>query len=249
MYRSTVVVGAIGSDQFYPLGTGTFFRTTSGVVCVTAAHVISKVGLCGGVLGIIDCEGHVLPIYKAVAPGGEGIVRLAPDPADVAVIRLPEPLPETLHADSILHWPEGHAEEDASDVSFCFLGFSINALGGPWQCASIPQSIPFHFVAGAYEGPTKGLANYNPHLHLLFVPGRLCNRAEKQDVWASSFLLDFPYGMGGMSGCTVWKLNGTRDRMSQPAEDSQKIVALQTGLYPSTRIVKATKWTVVSSLL
>ncbi|MBW2025833.1 MAG: hypothetical protein JRI90_10680 [Deltaproteobacteria bacterium] len=61
--------------------------------------------------------------------------------------------------------------------------------------------------------------------------------------------MNFPEGLSGMSGCSVWKLASHRDCPDTASMGSQRIVALQTGLYPESRIVKATKWTVVLALL
>lgn len=257
IYNSTVIVGIVLDDLFHPLGTGTLFRTKSRVICITAAHVVRQARQSEGPIGIVCRDSRLLLIHPGDDSDSSAAIRLAPEPADAALIQLPSGISGSISMNPILDWPMDEEETSPAEVVYCLLGYSVNTLKGPWSRYSMPQTMPpSHFTATQYEGVTQGLAGYHPYFHLLFGFGWHTSAERGPEVsgtedflGGTSLLVDFPSGMAGMSGCTVWKLKPVNAGQPGRVKEPQGIVALQTGLYASTRIIKATRWAVVSSLL
>ncbi|MBW1731735.1 MAG: hypothetical protein JRH08_12630 [Deltaproteobacteria bacterium] len=253
-YTSTVAIGVRCKDTFHPLGTGTLFQADTGPVCVTAAHVVKQAQLGPGELCIRAKGSQLFAIQNNEIGEDDSHILLAPEPLDVAVIPLPRIVVDVLGKRALLHSSHVTADKGPSKGVYCLLGYPEHASGNSISIEDQTESVPLHFITYGYGGTTQGLGSYHQRFHLLLAwsPPHTRGRSKIHKEAASisqEVFVNFPEGLSGMSGCSVWKLASHRDCPDTASMGSQRIVALQTGLYPESRIVKATKWTVVLALL
>lgn len=231
-YNSTVCLGSRRRRRFFPCGTGTVFKSGGEVLCVTAAHVIEEAKRTGGSLYIIDKSRSIYPVIGNVDEDWNDQVYLTPNSMDMVVIRIPQKAGRQLLRFPLLELSLARALKETALGAYCLIGYTA-------PCFSRGQG-PLHLPAWIYDGPTLALHNYDRSLHLLF-------KWTEPDfsfpslLGAKSVFVGIPHGMRGMSGGSVWGLD-SKIGNKWDSEGRWTIVGFQTGLYPETGVVKATRW-------
>jgi len=114
------------------------------------------------------------------------------------------------------------------------------------------KSTPFQYMTYLYDKDTKGLENYKEKYHLLFDADSIgFNEKGKSGSFRNrdGTILQFPKELGGISGGSVWKIGNMDNPISEWKTSQVKLVAVQTSVYSESRIIKATRWIAVSTLI
>ena len=135
---------------------------------------------------------------------------------------------------------------------FCLLGFP-HRLSIPSTPDHITINVtPFQFLTYAYDGETENLSGYQQKYHLLLSAqeGGTDNDG-KPIIFAdrNGAPLRFPKDLGGISGCSIWKISEYNKPLSAWKRYRPKIVAVQTSVFSNAYIIKGTRWVAVSTLL
>ncbi len=250
---STVPIVLIRGTTLQQFGTGTLLRVADQSFIVTAAHVIKETPRSGTGLCITRTDGSFAQASGNWICSSEGQYGTSSDPFDVAVLRLEPSTARGLSNESFLRLDDISFAEDLSDSVFCLLGYPTL-----WSQPSTDQNTkldlkPLQYTTDAFEGPTDALSEYKARFHLLLNAGL----RESTDIEGSPIRFEarsgvpaeFPRGLGGISGCSVWVIGQKNKSLQDWNRGKAKVVAVQTGIYHSQQIIKATRWIAVSTLL
>ena len=246
-FSASVSIVAFDSQEkvLRPFGTGTLLKIADDSFLVTAAHAALQANefrksLCIGV------SNAFVQLHGDWSLSSEGT------PYDIAVLRLPVNI-----ASKILDVPHVRLQDvdfgiDHSKGIFCLLGYPYH-LSTPSTPDHTTMSVtPFQYLTYAYEGETENLSGYKQKYHLLLSAqvgetdndGKPINFADRNGV-----PLQFPKDLGGISGCSIWKICENDKPLQEWIRYRPKIVAVQTGVYSEAQIIKGTRWVAVSTLL
>lgn len=244
-WESTVSIVIVYGEELHQFGTGTLLKVADDVFLVTAAHVIRQAyqqnaSLC------VATGNTFTQVY------GDWYLPSEYDPFDVALIRLSRNITNKLKDVSYIRLQDIEFNEDLSTGIFCLFGYP-GLLSKPSTLKDKVMSLkPFQYMTYAYGGKTSGLSGYQERYHLLLNVGE-----EKKDIEGKSVrlydrngnLLQLPSGLGGISGCSVWKIGDSNKPLSEWDQYRPRIVGVQTGVYSESQVIKATRWVAVSTLL
>jgi hypothetical protein len=226
-------------------GTGTLLKIADDSFLVTAAHVATianelRKSLCIGINN------------DFIQLQGDWCLSSENTPYDIAALRLPVKIASKLVNVPHVRLNDVDFSTDLSKGVFCLLGYP-NRLSIPSTPNRTTMNVtPFQFLTYAYEGETSTLGEYQKKYHLLLVAqeGGVDNDGKRMNfVDRNGVSLKFPKDLGGISGCSIWKI-GEYDRpLSEWKRYRPKIVAVQTSVYSDTQVIKATRWIAVSTLL
>lgn len=231
------------------LGTGTLFKIADRHFVVTAGHVLDDAAKNDATLAIGGSDGRFVVV-------GGGWIKSAPAEAgdlyDIAVHVLSEPAVARLSGAAFLR---------LSDVSFdSFSNHRFFALFGFPQIWATPSDKPsdemkfkaLQFSTFKYSGTTSGLQGYDPTVHLLLdaQDERVFDEsgADMEFRLRQGIRASFPGDLEGISGCSVWKLGSEASVHDWKPEDA-RLVAVQTGVYRERKVIKATRWAAVTTLI
>lgn len=251
--ESAVPIVLIHGTELHQFGTGTLLRVADHSFIVTAAHVVKDArqddeGLC-----IPRADGSFAQIHGDWICSSEGQYGTAVDPFDLAILHLDSSSVKGLTNESFLRLDDISFTEDLSNGIFCLLGYPTL-----WSQPSTDDHTGLDlklllYITYVFEGSTDALSEYQARFHLLLNAGL----SESTDMEGTPFRFDdrsgapaeFPRRLGGISGCSVWVV-GKKNRPGQEwSQEKAKIVAVQTGVYHTQQIIKATRWVAVSTLL
>jgi hypothetical protein len=111
----------------------------------------------------------------------------------------------------------------------------------------------FQYTTYRYDRDTSTLEEYQERLHLLL--DAQLQQATDQDANPVEFNdrsgepVPFPHGLGGISGCSVWRIGDLNVPLEHWDFERSRLVAVQTGVYRSKRVIKATRWVAVSTII
>lgn len=242
-WDATVNIVIVLREELHQFGTGTLLKIADDVFLVTAAHVV-QIAIEQGNSLCFAVDKNFIPIYGiwACSPGHT--------PSDVAIMRLHPEISQKLTNVSFVRLHDIDFTSDLSSGVFCLCGYPT-ILSTP-STAKDPtmNSQPFQYATYTYEGETNTLDNYQDKYHLLLnADGIYSSKKSTYFQDRRGTIHQFPQDLGGMSGCSVWKI-GNRDKSKSKWSPSRaKIVAVQTSVYPNTKIIKATRWFAVSSVI
>jgi hypothetical protein len=245
-WESTVgIVIVYGEAQeLHQFGTGTLLKVADDVLLVTAAHVIRQAyqqdkGLC------VATGNSFTQIY------GDWYLSES-DAFDIAALRLPKNVVSELKAVSYFRLQDIDFSSDLSNGIFCLFGYP-GLLSKPSTPKDTMMSLkPFQYTTYAYPGETGGLSAYQERYHLLLDGGEELKDVEGKPVLfhdRNGNRLQVPRDLGGISGCSVWKIGDRNRPLSQWKQYRPRVVAVQTGVYPERQVIKATRWVAISTLL
>lgn len=239
------------NETLCPFGTGTLFRVADESFLVTAGHV-AKDAEKGDIPLCVPTSGNsFVQLHGSWIRSADNQYGSYEDPFDIAVLKLTSKVVEKLAEDSFLRLSEVNYEEDLSKGIFALFGYP-SKLSAPSTKSETQLLVrPFQLVTYAYTGTIKYIKGFQERFHLLL-------NAEPTDITGVSGEpvalidregnpLDFPKGLGGISGCSVWRIGRQDKAIERWGEEKPRIVAVQTGVY--TKIIKATRWIGVSTLI
>ena len=218
-------------------GTGTLFQLADQRFLVSAEHVLK------------EASEHGLPLFIADSGEHARLLRLrgteihAEDESwDVSVWPLQEELAERLPNKRFLRLSNVLLEDRVPQGAFLFLGVPDALTSVDEERRTIGGSY-FKYTTSLYTGSQPAISGYNPTCHMLF------GLDKKGVTTLDGDRYDLPSSLGGISGCSVWQTWAVGTPFDAWTEDCVKVVGVQTGVYPSNKLIKATRWLAVLGIL
>lgn len=249
---STVSIVVASQGAVFQLGTGILFQVADTYFVVTAAHVLEEPHRWGRTIGISGADRNFIATggtWVASVPEAEG----SPDPLDVAVYCLPEAARERLRGKRFLR---------ASDVDFGspprMALYSLCGFPGAWSLPSRRPDEevrlgPLEYVGSSYDQTPNGLVGFDPHYHIL-IDAR-SDYLTTPDGYETDFTgrtgesLPLKVALKGVSGAAVWCVGDLDIPVEQWGRTGPRVVAVQTGVYSESEVIRATKWAAVATLI
>jgi hypothetical protein len=251
-WDSTVAIVIGRNPVVQQFGTGILFGIAEQSFLVTAGHVFREAKKASATIGFSTGTGSF-----AVADGNwlcssKGQYGFDGDPFDVAIYPIPKSTKSKLAGKSFLRFDDIDFEMQSPNCVCCLFGFP-----GIWSLPSTSESEvvsikPFEFTTFAYEGDTSALIGYDERFHVLIdAQPRFCKKddgsiAEFKSLDGTTSV--FPRCLGGVSGCSIWRIGDLKTPINEWGRQRPRIVAVQTGVF-ERGVIKGTRWLAVSTML
>jgi hypothetical protein len=237
--QSVTPIGAYHAGRTIQWGTGTFFRVGDASFLVTATHVWlsakrHKLDLC-----VFDTTGTADGWSGMAIVPLHGQVYFARDPADVAVVELPDETVGQLTNRRFLHLNQV-ALHPATSGCFWVYGFPQEGVREDVSGESV-RYHPLLLVGGASTESGEDLSGFDMNFHFLLDADR--NNITSLDGSPGAM----PDRLEGISGCAVWQMMWPGQTDFDPS--LARIVGVQISYYRKTSIVSAVRWGVVAHVL
>ena len=245
IWDSTVSLAIVHNEaELHQFGTGTLLRVGDYYFVVTAGHVVRQASENNRALLIPTNQRPFIQLQGGYC---------SDDGQDIGVIQLTPSNADQLHGKSFLQLLDVAFDDDLASGTFGIFGYPgrLAQPGTPNNSQMILQ--PFQYITYAFDGAVDALGNYDRKLHLLLKADAIAAEDSNGNAFAildrQGSPLEFPSDLGGISGCSVWMLGSSDKSTSDLGKKYPKVVAVQTAVYPDSRIIKATRWICVSTLL
>lgn len=244
-WGSTVAFLVVRGRSLHVFGSGTLLRIADESLLVTATHVIEEAKAKDMHIILADKQNKT-DLIPLVADGILG----DRDGLDVAVLQLRSQVVERIEDNAFLRLDSVSYEPNLSDAMFTVLGFPAIMACHESGRISITK---YHHIAPAYEGSTSALDRYNERVHFLVAAD--LSEAMTMDGkpvefrYRSGEPAPFPKELGGISGGSVWLLATNPDDARKRLPGSARMIGVDTGVYPTSKCIKASRWSVVVGML
>jgi len=217
------------------MGTGTFLRVLDHCFIVTAAHVIHEIEKKRLSLSI-PCGDPPRPVAF------HGRYLLADGIPDLALLHLPSDLIDGLGHRRFLCLADIEFRQDLGQGWYFLHGYP-SSESHPSKDSLTFTNVTFTHRTGLFSGSTAAFPNYDSNYHLLL---DYSGEARDADDGATGRL---PRSLGGISGSSIWLAFSERHVMDDWTSDCAKVVAVETSVYPETKVVQGTRWAGVAMVL
>lgn len=253
VWDSTVAIVMVHNRNVYQFGSGILFRIADESFVVTAGHVIKGANEYDKTLGITSADDSFVAVPGEWMCSSEGQYGKYKDPFDIAIYNIPQNTVQKLGEKKYLN---------LADIDFGLQsGTGVYTLFGYPEIWSKPstsiseklQLRPFQYTTFAFGGDTEILTDYQERFHLLLDAQLQFSSTEEGTQFSFEDLegksAPFPRGLGGISGCSVWRIGDLATPVDNWGKKKPKNVAVQTGIYHDSQVIKATKWIAVTTLI
>ena len=251
-WDATVAIVAATGTTLYQFGTGTLFRVADESFVVTAAHVPKVAEKKGLRLCITGVDGFI-PLPRRWIGSADQQYGTNSDPFDVAVVQLGPDCVQKLTAKVFLRFDDIISSDDLTSGVFTVFGYPACWSRPSGNRSEVLELKPLQYTTYAFEGDTDALEEYQQRFHLLLsaaieetseITGNPVAFSDRQGLPAR-----FPGDLGGISGSSVWKIGDRATPIRDWKSRAPKLVGVQIGVYHRKKIIKATRWIAVSTLL
>jgi hypothetical protein len=253
-WDSTVAIVIAHNHNVYQFGSGILFRIADESFVVTACHVIKDAAhKYNGTLGITSANESFVAVPGEWICSSEGQYGTDKDPFDVAIYNLQQHAVQKLNGKRLLY---------LNDIDFGLQSgtgvYTLFGYPGIWSKPSTSSSEelqlkPFQYTTIAFNGDTRSFKEYQERFHLLLEAQLKYSSTEKGTKATFRDLegkyAPFPERLGGISGCSVWRIGDLDVPIDDWGQKQPKIVAVQTSVYHTDQVIKATRWIAVSTLI
>lgn len=252
-WKATVAIVIANRPALHLLGTGNLFEIGGCHFVVTAAHVIDSAHVYDRTIGISDGSNGFISVHgnwirsAPTQQGGKG------DPFDIAIYELPPSAVARLNGKRFLRREDIDFREQSGTAVFSLFGFpALWAL--PSRSAEQAVSLkPLEYTTYAYVGDTKSILGYDSKYHLLIDSNPTditeSNGAQAVLIRRNGELATIPRDLKGISGCAVWAIGDMAVPLERWRDSQPKVVAVETGIYQESHVIRATRWVAVTTLI
>ena len=250
----TVPIVIAHEGAVYHHGTGTLFRIADEFFLVTAGHVIKQASELGKTLGIGGSDdGHFIALNGQSLVSSKGQYGKSGDPFDVALHRFSPDAVVRLTKKRFLLLDDVEFDSQSPTAVYTIFGFP-----GVWSSPSksADEKVTYkalQYTTYRYDRDTSDMHEYDERFHLL-LDGHLDQATDDQaapvkfqDHTGKS--VSFPRGLGGISGCSVWRIGDLTTPLAEWRTEKARLVGVQTSVYQAFRAIQATRWVAVSTLI
>ncbi|WP_077025400.1 hypothetical protein [Fuerstiella marisgermanici] len=175
------------------------------------------------------------------------------DPLDVAIYHLPQDSVERLDGKTFLRVDDIEFDDQPDTAVYTLFGYPAIWASTSTDTNTSVQLKPLQFTTYRFDGVTDGLGNYQDELHILLSgSSHDITDPDGQPVNYTKLNGDaaqFPRDLGGISGCSVWRIGDLQTSIEDWAVEKSRIVGVETSVYPSRNAIKASRWVAVSTLI
>jgi len=252
-WDSTVVIVKAHDNAVHQFGTGILFRVAGDSFVVTAGHVAKEAVKHGKTLGISSATSSFVAVPGQWLCSSEGQYETDKDPFDVAIHKLPESAVEKLGGKCFLRFEDIEFDSQSPTAVYTLFGFPAIWSDPSTSDSDRLQLKPFQYTTFAYDRDTGVFEEYQERFHLLLDAQLRYSSiddgsyAKFQDLQGTD--APFPHRLGGISGCSVWRIGDLNVPLEDWGQERSRIVAVQTSVYHAKRAIKATRWVAVSTIL
>jgi hypothetical protein len=252
-WQSTFSIVLIHEKELHQFGTGTLFKVADQSFIVTAGHIVKDAHRENRSLCIAGANTSFVQILGNWLCSTGGQYGSTDDLFDIAVLEIDASTIDRLVGRAFLRLDEVYFADDLSKGIFCVLGFPAI-----WSRPSVDNETaldvkPIQYTTDVYEGPTDFLGGYDSRFHLLLNADPAYLKASNGNPLnftdRAGQPAEFPRGLGGLSGGSVWQIGVRATQIKDLEEYHPRIVGIQTGIYHARGVIKATRWIAVSTLL
>lgn len=248
---ATVAIAGANGPVVRHFGSGTLLAVADQCFVVTAAHVVRKahddqatLGISGGLNGnFVATAGNWI-----LSQGGD-----QEDAFDIAIYPLQPSQVTRLDRCTFVRVADVSFDTDLSRGYFVVSGFpSI------WSTDSVKTEEAvklrlLQYSTYSYAGKAEGLQSYDTRYHLLLEarPEQMFDMsgAEMQFRTRSGHPAQMPQDLRGISGCGVWMIGDLATPCEAWRVEDARLVAVETGVFPTRGAIKATRWSAVTTLI
>ncbi|HEV3301273.1 MAG TPA: hypothetical protein VG055_16600 [Planctomycetaceae bacterium] len=252
-WESTVAIVIAHEGQVHQFGTGILLRIADSSFVVTAGHVVRQASEHGKTLGISSGAGSFVAVAGQFLCSCGHQYGSDEDLFDVAVHRLPDDAVKRLAGKTFLRLTDVDCGEQSRTAVYTLFGFPAVWARPSAADSEVLQLRALQFTTYRFDRHTDALEGFQDRFHLLLDadPNGISNDDGSAAVFRNLDGQDmaFPRGLGGISGCSVWRIGDLRLPPSDWRRFEARNVAVQTGVYSPRRAIKATRWIAVSTLL
>jgi len=252
-WESSIAIVIAHDNAVHQFGSGILFRVADDSFVVTAGHVVKESHKLGKTLGISSATGFFVAVPGQWICSSDGQYGMDKDPFDIAIHKLPQDAIGKIGNKTFLRFDDIDFDSQSPTTVYTLFGFP-----GIWSRPSCSESDklqlkPFQFTTFAYDRKTDTLHEYQERFHLLLDAQLRYSSildgspAQFQDLNGNDAL--FPRDLGGISGCSVWRIGDLNVPIENWGQERSRIVAVQTGVYNSAQVIKSTRWVAVSTLI
>jgi hypothetical protein len=253
-WQSTVVLVAAKRPKAGQAATGVLFQVADARFVVTAGHVIRGAKGMHFALGLAATGSpSVVPLAGDWLVSDQGDNPPASDAYDVAALRLTNDVGDQLSAKQFLRTTDIQDDDPGPRAVYTLFGYP-----GLWSRQSSADaedisSRPLEFTTYAHDGDVQGLQGYERRLHLLlsgdpeYITAIDGSNVEIRD--RAGQLAAMPRALRGVSGCSVWHIGDLGVPIERWGERPAQVVGIETAIYPAAGVIKASRWTVVTTLI
>lgn len=251
--KSTVAIVGAKAPVVTQIGSGTLIAVADMRFIVTAAHVIREAQQRQYTLGVAGSGNDSLTALTGQCMLSAKSEESNKDTQDIAIYELDERQVSRLTGAEFLR---------LGDVSFdCNLDeflLVVTGFPGIWSTQSTKddeaiKSKILQYGTYAFSGSTAALDGYDPQHHFLMqaTPTQLLDHegAPTSFRTRTGYPASFAQDLGGISGCSVWRIGSLATPTEQWSKSNCKLVGVETGVFPSRGAIKATRWKAVASML
>lgn len=250
-WESTVAIVIAHDGDVHQFGSGILFRIADSSFVVTAAHVIKQAAEHKKTLGISSARNFIAVTGKWLC-SSEGQYGSNEDPLDIAVHQLADDAVHRLAGKVFLRFDDIEFAEQSPTAVYSLFGFPT-----VWSQLSpadpmVLEVKALQYTTFRYDRDVSDFGEYQERLHLLLDAQFPCTDDSGEVVTfrnMSGASEPFPGRLGGISGCSVWRIGDLRTPMQSWSHRPARIVGVQTGVYSQQKAIKATRWVAVSTLL
>ncbi len=249
----TVGIVIAHNDAVHQFGTGTLFAVADHFFVVTAGHVIKEASKHKKTLAITSAGSRFIPVVNDWQVTSGGQYGSPDDPLDVAIYRLQPEAVKRLDGKRFLRFDDIEFDEQSPTAVYTLFGFP-SIWAAP---ASDPHTKlklrPLQYTTYRFDRSAKQLENYQDDLHIL-LDAEVQQTTNDDGVHQpyvdhTGRLAKFPEDLGGISGCSVWRIGDLKSPIESWGSETSRIVGVETAVYHSRRAIKVSRWVAVSTLI
>lgn len=249
-WDATVPILIQRGTQLAPHGTGTLFAVGTDCFLITAAHVLRSAK---------DTETSVYaatPENDFVQLSGNWIVSNDEESngvLDVAGLILGDELKQRFESARLLRLSDVSFDFNVQYGVFCVYGYPAIWMHKNDENPSTLDSKAIQYATYTYEGSTSSLKDFDSRYHLAL--NASLDEARDENAEAVDFSYRggvparFPGDLGGISGCSVWHVGDRRHTLEKWPTVEPRIVGIETCVYPTKAVMRATRWNAVATML
>ncbi|MFO8007904.1 MAG: hypothetical protein R6V05_09220 [Candidatus Brocadiia bacterium] len=252
-WKSATAIVIAQKNAVHQFGTAILFSVGDYSFAVTAGHVVKEAQRRGKTLALSSAAGSFVAVPGQWLASSEGQYRTDTDPFDIAVHKLPQDTVDRLSGKAFLRFDDIEFGSQPATAVYTLFGFPAVLTKSSTSDADKLLLRPFQYTTFAYDRETDGLAEYQERFHLLL--DAQLGHSSAGDGSPAQFRdrqgnhVPFPKGLGGISGCSVWRIGDLNTAIDDWGRERARNVAVQTSVYHGSQAIKATRWIAVRTLL
>lgn len=251
---STIAIVGAKAAVVRQIGSGTLLAVADLRFVLTAAHVVREAVRHDLTLGIscgMNGQFTAVPGNWILSAGSDKDSN--DDKYDVALHQLNDYQISRLGQGEFVRIADASFATDLSSGYFVVTGFP-----GMWSTVldgaeDTMKTKLLQYGTWAFSGSTSALGGYDAAQHFLLeaAPLEVLDHTGKPASFRTrtGAPAQMPTDLRGISGCSVWMIGDLAKPVATWSKGASRIVGIETGVFPTRKAIKATRWNAVTTLL